>query len=148
MFKRASSKKSKSGESADKEKSVPSKYKAVRTEGFRSTLESKVNKILIEANVDYCYECEKVVLIPKFSYNNKNYRELAYIPDFIVKIDDVTYAVEIKGFETPEFKLKWKLLAFHLMTTKASYSDYKFIIIKNLKELKQFLNAPEQYTKI
>ena len=97
--------------STDKEKSkVPSKYGAVRTEGFRSKIESTIAKYLDSINLGYCYECESITLAPKFEYNGKKYRELKYTPDFIIYINDNKYYVEIKGYETPEFKLKWKLL--------------------------------------
>jgi predicted nuclease of restriction endonuclease-like RecB superfamily len=83
----------------------------------------------------YCYECEPIVLIPKFEYKEKKYRELKYIPDFIIIVNNVKYAIEVKGFETPEFKLKWKLLHSKLAEMDI---PLEYVVIKSVKAFKEW----------
>jgi len=122
------------------DKSNTSKYKAVRTGIFRSRIEERSNQILSESGLEFCYECKHIILLDKFTYEGKNYRELKYIPDFIVTHDNIQYYIEIKGFETPEFKLKWKLLNYYLYNNIEKYGDVRLVLIKNLKELNTFIN--------
>ena len=53
---------------------------------------------------------KKFVLIPSFKKNGKTIREIAYIADFVVYGNDGKVdVIDIKGLETPEFKLKYKM---------------------------------------
>lgn len=87
--------------------------------------------------LEYCYECEFWQIQPSFKFNNKNYREIKYVMDFSFPLkDNRKLHIEMKGFETPEFKLKWKLLSYHL--SKNNNTDI-FHICKSLKDLKLVL---------
>lgn len=52
-------------------------------------------------------------LQPSFKIGKKTYRSIDYIADFVY-VDDTgkTIVEDVKGFETPEFKLKKKLLLY------------------------------------
>lgn len=53
---------------------------------------------------------KKFTLLPSFKKNGKTYREIAYIADFVVQgVDKKIDVIDIKGLETPEFKLKHKM---------------------------------------
>lgn len=51
-------------------------------------------------------------LIPSMKLNGMTIRETSYIADFMYKKDGVVYIVDTKGFETPEYKIKKKLLIY------------------------------------
>jgi len=53
------------------------------------------------------------VLIETFKLEDKTYRQTKYIADFVYKDEDGKYhVVDTKGFRTPEYKLKKKLMAW------------------------------------
>ena len=71
----------------------------------------------------YMYQClkkwgivfkekEKMVLMLGFTYNGEKVREIAIIPDFSIytQTGELIAIVDVKGIETPDFKLKWKML--------------------------------------
>jgi hypothetical protein len=56
---------------------------------------------------------QKYELQPKFKKNGKTYQAIAYIADFVfVNKDGSTEVVDIKGVETKEFKIKYKMFEF------------------------------------
>lgn len=53
------------------------------------------------------------VLIETFKLDDKTYRKTSYIADFVYKDDKgKCHVVDTKGFRTPEYKLKKKLMAW------------------------------------
>lgn len=68
---------------------------------------------------------KKFVLQPGFNCNGKNILPICYFADFVYYDNDLKKTVieDFKGYETDEFKIKWKMLKF-------KYSD-KFIYIKS-----------------
>lgn len=53
------------------------------------------------------------VLIEAFKLNNKTYRKMKYIADFVYYGDkDKLHVVDTKGFKTKEYELKKKLMAW------------------------------------
>lgn len=53
------------------------------------------------------------VLIETFKLEDKTYRKTSYIADFTYKDENGKYhVVDTKGFRTPEYKLKKKLMAW------------------------------------
>jgi len=68
------------------------------------------------------------VLQGEFQRDGKKYRAVKYKADFIYETKDgVTIVEDVKGLETPVFKLKWKMLLH-----KAEYGSWvhiKFVIV-------------------
>ena len=55
----------------------------------------------------------KYELQPKFKYNNKTYRAITYIADFVYEENGKTIVIDVKGFKTDVYKLKKKLLLYN-----------------------------------
>jgi len=106
-------------------------YKGIQ---FRSKLELFTYKQLQEADIKADYEKHKFVIEDGFKYKNPIYkkinskkngssfkkgteliRPITYTPDF-VKLDSNKkgFIIEVKGFATEAFKLKWKLFLKYL----------------------------------
>jgi hypothetical protein len=67
---------------------------------------------------------QRYELQPTFKKNGKAYRAITYIADFvIVNKDGTTEVVDLKGFETKEFKIKHKMFEY-------KYPDLTLKIIK------------------
>jgi len=75
---------------------------------LRSKLELKTAEALDALGIPYSYEERKITLIDKFRcpYQKDLVRACTYMPDFIIG----PLMIECKGFETPEWKLKKKLI--------------------------------------
>ena len=72
-----------------------------------------------------------ILLIPKFkNFENRTVRSTKIVLDFVIHTDDCTYYVDAKGQETPEFRIKWKLLERKIMRSKTRTKDYKMILLK------------------
>lgn len=80
---------------------------------FRSTLEAETAKTLDAMGIPFKYEERKIVLQEGFRspFQKDKIRALTYTPDF--EIGNIL--LECKGFETPEWKIKKKLLFKYLM---------------------------------
>ena len=80
---------------------------------FRSRLELKTAQALDALGINYQYEERKITLIDKFRcpYQKELVRSCTYTPDFIIG----PIILECKGFETPEWKQKKKLIFKWLM---------------------------------
>lgn len=102
---------------------------------FRSQIEKRVSEILTEEGVEHEYEKIVFTLLPSFIYGKSKIRPVTYKPDFM----DPTgkkWLIEVKGMETPEFKIKWKMLKHQLHTEK---SPLKLYLIKTLGELRKVI---------
>ena len=55
----------------------------------------------------------KYELQPKFKYDNKTYRSITYIADFVYEENGKTIVIDVKGFKTDVYKLKKKLLLYN-----------------------------------
>lgn len=86
-----------------------------------------------QQKIQYCYECETVEIRPAFEYLGKKYRKIEYRPDFKIWTRHKSHLIEVKGYETPEFKLKWKLIQYHFFVNGL---DTKIEITKSLKDFK------------
>ena len=75
---------------------------------YRSTLEAKTAQTLDELGIPFQYEPRKIVLQEGFRspFQKDKVRALTYMPDFEIG----SIMLECKGFETPEWKIKKKLL--------------------------------------
>jgi len=108
---------------------------------LRSKLEKTAYQLLNEAGIEFEYEPTSFILIPKFKYTSgtcyervsyrgkKTFKEkptktiskISYTPDFVGK----NWIMETKGYETPSFKLRWKLFKKHLQETGQEYVLFK-----------------------
>lgn len=84
-------------------------YKGVK---YRSQLEVKTAEVLDALHIPFEYESRKLILQEGFRcpYQKDKVRALTYTPDFIIG----PIMLECKGFETPEWKIKKKLLFKYL----------------------------------
>ena len=75
---------------------------------LRSKLELKTAEALDALGINYQYEERKITLIDKFRcpYQKDMVRAITYCPHFIIG----PLMIECKGFETPEWKIKKKLI--------------------------------------
>jgi hypothetical protein len=80
---------------------------------YRSTLEAETAKVLDGLGIPFQYEERKILLQQGFRcpYQKDKVRDLTYTPDFIIG----PIMLECKGFETPEWKIKKKLLFKYLV---------------------------------
>jgi hypothetical protein len=80
---------------------------------YRSTLEAETAKTLDAMGIPFRYEERKIILQEGFRcpYQKDKVRDLTYTPDFEIG----PIMLECKGFETPEWKIKKKLLFKYLM---------------------------------
>ena len=117
---------------------------------FRSKLEAFTYSKLIEAGItDFDYEKDKFVLQEAFEYPeesfemyqskkdghmkryfedvNHNIRSMTYLPDF-TRINHETklgWILEVKGYATNSFDLKWKLFKKYLVLSGYKATLYK-----------------------
>lgn len=87
-------------------------------------------KLLIKAHEITDLEFQpKFDLIPKFEVDGKKYRKISYSADF--KYFDITkdkiVIEDVKGFETPVFKLKKKLFLYKY---RRNNEDFEFVLVK------------------
>ena len=75
---------------------------------FRSTLEAETAKALDAMGIPYEYETRRIELLEGFRspFQKDKVRSITYTPDFIIG----PIMLECKGFETPEWKIKKKLV--------------------------------------
>lgn len=94
-----------------------------------------MSEILIEEGVEYEYEKTIFTLLPSFLFESKRCRAVTYKPDFMDPKGN-SWLVEVKGVETPDFKIKWKMLKKHLIDTN---SPLKIYLVKTLKGLREII---------
>lgn len=117
---------------------------------FRSKLELFTYQKLLEAGIDdFSYEKDKFILQDAFEFPNDSYeafestkdghktkgfnittnkiRSMSYLPDF-TKIDPLTkkgWIIEVKGWATDQFDLKWKLFKHYLVANGYDITLFK-----------------------
>lgn len=108
---------------------------------YRSTLEAETAQTLDALGIPFQYEERKILLQEGFRcpYQKDKVRDLTYTPDFIIG----PIMLECKGFETPEWKIKKKLLFKWLMENEPDTIFYQ--IHDARKALLQVLEAHWQY---
>ena len=90
---------------------------------FRSRLELETAKTLDALCIPYQYEERKIELIEGFRspFQKERIRACTYTPDFIIG----PIMLECKGFETPEWKIKKKLVFKWLMENEPETIFYQ-----------------------
>lgn len=111
------------------------KFKNKKSGIFRSKIEHRVSEVLIEEGVGHEYEKVVITLLPSFVYNKSKIRPITYKPDFMDPTGE-KWLIEVKGLETPDFKLKWKMLKHKLQQEN---NPLKLYLIKSLRELKEII---------
>ena len=91
---------------------------------FRSTLEAQTAKTLDALGIPYRYEERKIVLQEGFRspFQKDKVRAITYTPDFEI---GSSILLECKGFETPEWKIKKKLVFKYLMEQEPEVIFYQ-----------------------
>ena len=109
---------------------------------FRSTLEAQTAKTLDALGIPYRYEDRKIVLQEGFrsQFQKDKVRAITYIPDFEI---GSSILLECKGFETPEWKIKKKLLFKYLEENEPGTCYYQ--IHDARKQLLMMLDHNWQY---
>ena len=109
---------------------------------FRSNLEAQTAKTLDELGIPYSYEERRITLIEKFKcpYQKDMVRALTYTPDFEI---GSSILIECKGFETPEWKIKKKILFRWLMENEPDTCFFQ--IHDTRKDLLRVLDHQWQY---
>jgi len=98
-------------------------------------MEKNVSDELIKEGVEYEYEKTIFTLLPSFVYNKSKIRPVTYKPDFM----DPTgkkWLIEVKGLETADFKIKWKMLKKYLHDKE---DPLRLYLIKSVRELREII---------
>lgn len=98
----------------------PKVYKGTH---YRSTLEAETAKVLDSLNIPYKYEYRKLPIFSGFRcpYQKDKVRDIIYKPDF--EIGNIM--LECKGFETPEWRIKKKLIFKYLLEKEPNTIFYQ-----------------------
>jgi hypothetical protein len=128
---------------------------------FKSKLEAAVYSKFKDAGIILKYEPSKVVLqdsfTPSFKYytkeskskkdlkdkSNSKIREITYTPDFTLKVNNVHFAFEAKGFQNDAYPIKKKLFMKKLQDWAMIY-NYVFIEIFNHKNIEQAIEIVKE----
>lgn len=124
------------------------KYNNQPSKKYKSKLEHYCAKKLTEAQIPFEYESVTYTLVPSFHYTNVSYetytkkrkkvyeqqrpfvRPVTYTPDFIGD----GWIIETKGYETSDFKIKWKMFKLMLLNTNSKIKIYKPTSPKQIDE--------------
>jgi hypothetical protein len=130
-------------------------YKGIK---FKSNLEVAAYKFLEQSKLDFCYECEKHIIVPGFVYEKDSYEKIGskkkvyklqrqkvqpitYTPDFIVTKGKKRWIIETKGLRTPAFNIKWKLFKKYLIENNAQEDLF---MPTNQREIKETIALIKQ----
>ena len=96
---------------------------------FDSKMESDYYKHLAEKLQNgeiRSFECQPVYLLQdKFKCRGKSYKAITYKADFkVVHNDGSVEVIDVKGFETTDFKIKKKMFLFKYCQTKLTLVTY------------------------
>lgn len=126
----------------------PKEYNGIT---YRSTLEAETAKTLDALRIPFEYESRKIVLQEGFHspYQKDKVRAITYTPDFMIG----PIMLECKGFETPEWKIKKKLVYKWLQENEPEtlfyqIHDYRKQLIKALDPHLTYLGYCIQVTPV
>jgi|SRR5215831_100095 len=93
---------------------MPNKYRAIRTNGYASRKEARrafeLNLLERAGEISDLHQQVRFELIPKESGE----RPLYYVSDFTYMRDGILIVEDVKGFKTPVYKLKKRLMKYLL----------------------------------
>jgi hypothetical protein len=72
-------------------------------------------------------------LLPAFTFNNKKYRAITYLPDFVGK----GFIIECKGFPNEAWPLREKLFNYYLYTHEPKTAFY---VVHTQKQVDELIN--------
>lgn len=121
-----------------KRERIISKHVYFRGVEYKSQYEGTVAELLYALGIPYTYEPFSITLIEGFKYHKKSVRPTTYIPDFGLPNNVL---LEAKGFETPEWKIKRKLLFKHLVENNLPFVFYEVHEKKFIDEFMTFLKT-------
>jgi len=75
-------------------------------------------------------------LQPKFELNGVKYRAITYVADFALEVAGHRYIIDVKGFRTPDYALKLKLMAY--------VHKIAIVEIKSVKQMREFIDRARQ----
>ena len=108
---------------------------------FRSRLEAFTYRKLKESGINAEYEKHTYVLITPFEYAEEKIRACTYTPDFVNEKDK--WIIEVKGWATDSFKIKWKMFKRLLADKKLNIDLYlpgnQKEVIETIEKIKQKL---------
>lgn len=124
---------------------------------FRSKIEVEVYKILLESGLNPAYETETYVLMQgfkpstpfyirnkrtkEFSINNTKIIDWKYTPDFIVRKNNWTFFIEVKGKENDVYPYKRKMF-FKLLE---SMENVVFLEVHTKRDCLDTINIINDY---
>lgn len=106
---------------------------------FRSKMEVTTYKLLKEAGIPCEYEKKIFILVPAFTYKGQKFRTNTMKPDFT----GPNYILEVKGYPSDAFPLRWKLL-HKALATNPEYGYPDVYLCRNKGQTEQ---AIEQIRK-
>jgi len=110
---------------------------------FRSKLEARIYRHLLDNNIEVLEFEPLYILLDAFSYNWKHIRAVSYKADFLIGLKGLKIILEVKGFETPVWKIKKKLMIHKMYKHNR---EELFIVCKSIKDLDEQLK--EIYKKV
>lgn len=108
---------------------TPNEYDGIK---FRSKLETYTYKKLKEADITADYEMHRYELLPAFTFNDRKYRPMTYLPDFVGK----DFIIECKGYPNEAWPLREKLFRYYLYSNKL---DIDFYVVHTQKEVDELI---------
>lgn len=66
----------------------------------------------------------KFEILPKFDFNGEKIRAMHYIADFVYKYKGRVVIEDVKGFRTPDYKLKAKWVKWLIRSGKIPADDF------------------------
>lgn len=108
---------------------TPNEYNGIK---FRSKLETYTYKKLKEADITADYEMHRYELLPAFTFNDRKYRPMTYLPDFVGK----NFIIECKGYPNEAWPLREKLFKYYLYSNKL---DIDFYVVHTQKEVDELI---------
>lgn len=128
---------------------------------FKSRLEFRCYTLLKEANLDFSYESEKIILwegkkleniifyCPKkegkgrygkdLGINTRSLLNITYTPDFIIIKDNYKIYVDVKGKENDTYPIKKKMF-LKLLDNRNDNFHYIFFEPHNIRQIKQCID--------
>ena len=90
---------------------------------YRSKLEIATAEVLDDLGIPFEYETKKIELLEGFHspFQKDKVRAISYTPDFMIG----PIMIECKGFETPEWKIKKKLVFKYLQENEPEICFYQ-----------------------